>query len=265
MPIRARSGAAVRAVRGARSAAAFDLLTVAATANLSGFAAAEALRSLPARGVCARHAATLLEHHDASAAGAAVARHRALSPARARLAALAINDFENARGVLRGTAGWTSRIGHDQRAPRSTWVQWAEHLYIRQSGSYANRVLAGDRRTPPLMLHRLMEHYDELVREAAVLHPECPSSLFTRAAVDTAVLVRETVAARSDCPETLLERLAGDDAHDVRAAVAGNARTSPAVVQRLAGDRHRTVRSVAAAHPACDKTTVPRTRRDDPR
>ena len=263
MPIRARSGAAVRAVRGARTAAAFDLLTVAAAANLSGFAAAKALRSLPARGVCARHAATLLEHHDASAAGAA--RHRTLSPARARLAASAINDFENARGVLRGTAGWTSRIGHDQRAPRSTWVQWAEHLHKRQSGSYINRALAGDRRTPPLMLHRLMEHHDELVREAAVLRPGCPSSLFTRAAVDTAVLVRETVAARSDCPETLLERLAGDDAHDVRAAVAGNARTSPAVVQRLAGDRHRTVRSAAAAHPACDKTTVPRTRRDDTR
>ena len=265
-------------VRAARSAAALHLPLVAAAAGTDTKTLLKALAALPARGDCARIAATLA-HNGKSDIGL---RHRALKSQAARPPLLRAATRYSNRPTLTaagtGSAAWAGR--------RSFRLMSRWHIAIASEfdDPSTRKKMAERAESPVGFLRRLASDDAATVRAAVAERRDCPADVMSLLSADSAPRVRAAVARNPAAPESVLDSAPDDPNSSVREAAAQNERTSsaalgvlvkrsrsgaevhwhaarhrnasPQMLRSLAQDRDGYTRQLAAANPNCSPEMV---------
>lgn len=124
----------------------------------------------------------------------------------------------------------------------------------------SRRLAAGDRRTPPEVLERLLkDNTDWLVLHGVLRNKSCPPSVlrYLGEKPNTSANVLELVAAHSNCPSDILNALVGQRLSlGVRMKALCNPKCPPEALGPLAKDNDYRVRICVAKHRRCPPETL---------
>ena len=112
--------------------------------------------------------------------------------------------------------------------------------------------IAANQNTPPKILAKLADHFDEIVRSNVAKNPNIPENALDKLSNDVMFAVQEAATYNPNCknPEAILDFLGSQTQYtrEQRRTLASNPKTSLALLTRLADDRDSVTQGFVAKH-----------------